>query len=1200
MKGRFDSLDTTAMVAWMQRSLIGRRIVNIYDGDSGDAYIFKLDGDGGSKTFFLIESGIRFHSLNHFDAGSTMPSPFCAKLRKHLRSLRLEDVQQLGYGDRVVLFQFGVGPSKHTLILELYAKGNIILTNGEYSILSLLRSHVYRNEEQEQNKEGASNRKDGAVAVQVGHVYPVSYATTKLEGNLQILEQQELQKVMEFLAQEHDAAASNPSATGKKKKQKAVTLKSLLLQQSTLGVSHYGPALIEHCILFAELDPNAPLPLHTSGDNLQWVGPLRDALATEGPAVMQALERAATVETPGYILYKAKEFVESSKDDLVAVSDSPHTDKLLEEFVPHLLKQHEDRPHLVFDNFSLAVADFFAHIVTQRRVLKSQAAEVAAGQKLDKVRRDQQERLEALQLEQELVFRHAKIVHHQADLVEKALTVINSALDSGMDWEQLESLVEHEQSNGNPIALLIQKLLLQSDEIVLELPSDNLDPVHSPKVSVTISLKLSAHANANALFDKYRASKEKAEKTVEASVKALAAAEESAKRQLLEAQKRTKHTSATTKRKPLWFEKFHYFVTSENYLVVGGRDAHQNEQLVKRYLRPGDAYLHADVFGAASCILRAKRTRRSNGKTEPIPLSDQALREAGNFTICRSSAWISRMVTSAWWVEAHQVSKTAPTGEYLTVGSFMIRGKKNFLPPTPLEMGLAVLFRVSDDDVDGLARHKNERRDFALMAMDEDDDSKSMGEIATEASSKKSSGSHESNRFGGISEAEEMRETEESVEYAKTTMSNDVDATNSTGSHHCAVPAAEMSSGSDEDESSEKQIKSIGMVNEAPSKKGLSVRDRKLIRKYGSLAKAAEALEVQPGIAEAPLSAAVSQETELPRPVDQPLSRGKKAKLKRAMKKYADQDEEDKELAMLALQGGEKKTKKSSSSNKTTALSETQLKAAKDTVVLLQKDSSKTASHLAGDDVRSILAECVTSKSASNEDTVVRWDKFDARTLETLASLEHDAQLAVVTRLRNLMKTTRIDNFSASLGGILRRVQKHGHENLNEELTNDVGDKAKRMTKDEKSKENARWKQALADEGVANGVVGADDDDLDGDAVDDTVELSKLTGKPQPEDLLLYAIPVCGPYQTLSQYSYKVKLTPGSMKRGKAAKQCIEMFLKQDGARALLGSDQYLSLIKKVGDNDWLQNICADVKISAPGASKLFKQQKSKAKKKNK
>lgn len=55
----------------------------------------------------------------------------------------------------------------------------------------------------------------------------------------------------------------------------------------------------------------------------------------------------------------------------------------------------------------------------------------------------------------------------------------------------------------------------------------------------------------------------------------------------------------------------------------------------------------------------------------------------------------------------HQVSKTAPTGEYLTVGSFMIRGKKNFLPPHPLIMGFGLLFRL---DESSLGSHLNERR----------------------------------------------------------------------------------------------------------------------------------------------------------------------------------------------------------------------------------------------------------------------------------------------------------------------------------------------------------------------------------------------------------------------------------------------------------------------------------------------------------
>ena len=48
----------------------------------------------------------------------------------------------------------------------------------------------------------------------------------------------------------------------------------------------------------------------------------------------------------------------------------------------------------------------------------------------------------------------------------------------------------------------------------------------------------------------------------------------------------------------------------------------------------------------------------------------------------------------AKWFLVTQVSKTAPTGEYLTVGSFMIRGRKNFLPPNPLVMGFAFLFKL--------------------------------------------------------------------------------------------------------------------------------------------------------------------------------------------------------------------------------------------------------------------------------------------------------------------------------------------------------------------------------------------------------------------------------------------------------------------------------------------------------------------------
>ncbi len=66
---------------------------------------------------------------------------------------------------------------------------------------------------------------------------------------------------------------------------------------------------------------------------------------------------------------------------------------------------------------------------------------------------------------------------------------------------------------------------------------------------------------------------------------------------------------------------------------------------------------------------------------------------------CKSLAVLERSPAhfKSWGLGAPgraQVSKSAPSGEYLPTGSFMVRGAKNFLPPHPLIMGYALLFRL--------------------------------------------------------------------------------------------------------------------------------------------------------------------------------------------------------------------------------------------------------------------------------------------------------------------------------------------------------------------------------------------------------------------------------------------------------------------------------------------------------------------------
>ncbi len=135
-------------------------------------------------------------------------------------------------------------------------------------------------------------------------------------------------------------------------------------------------------------------------------------------------------------------------------------------------------------------------------------------------------------------------------------------------------------------------------------------------------------------------------------------------------------------RRSLWFEAFRWFVTSEGLLVVAGRDAASNDRVVKRYLRPGDVYLHADLQGAASVIVKHSADPR-------VPVGEASRREAGQFAVAFSKAWRAGLASaSAFWVEPDQVSKAGASGEFVARGAFVIHGTKNFLRDLPLELGI--------------------------------------------------------------------------------------------------------------------------------------------------------------------------------------------------------------------------------------------------------------------------------------------------------------------------------------------------------------------------------------------------------------------------------------------------------------------------------------------------------------------------------
>ena len=90
------------------------------------------------------------------------------KLRKHLRTRKLDSLTQLGV-DRVIDFQFGSSiDNTYHVLLELYAGGNIVLTDGQNIILALLRPY------QIEEKDGAGDDGEGGKRnVQVRERYPI-------------------------------------------------------------------------------------------------------------------------------------------------------------------------------------------------------------------------------------------------------------------------------------------------------------------------------------------------------------------------------------------------------------------------------------------------------------------------------------------------------------------------------------------------------------------------------------------------------------------------------------------------------------------------------------------------------------------------------------------------------------------------------------------------------------------------------------------------------------------------------------------------------------------------------------------------------------------------------------------------------------------------------------------------------------------
>ena len=699
MKQRFSSLDVKVITHELSKTLVSLRVSNIYDL-STRIFLFKF-AKPNQREQLLIDSGFRCHLTSFARSSAAAPSPFVSRLRKFLRTRRCTKVQQIGT-DRVVELQFSDGA--YRLFLEFYAGGNIVLTDAELNILGLLRS-VNEGAEHEQYRAGLK--------------YNVS-----LRQNYDGVPELTKERIRDGLQRSLQAKQLEALKPGKKIKKKGG---DQLRKALAVTTHEFPPVLLDHALHVTQYDRDLQPEQVVGSEELldKLMISLQEAKRLVEEMMSQDIARGYIIAkqiTPGHIKSGETRPAEEAGDSLLYEDFHP--------FKPAHLAGESGVVVIEHEGFNKTADIFFSSLEGQKLESRLQEREDNARQRIEHAREEQAKRVGGLQQVQELNVRKAQAIEANVERVNEAVAAVNGLIAQGMDWVDIGKLIENEQARGNEVARSIKLPLklhentitlllsessaeLEEDAFVDETDSEASDSegdtasqpttVKGPdqRLPIDIDLASSPWSNATQYYDQKRSAAEKQERTAQASQKALKSTEQKVMTDLKKGLKQEKEILRPV-RKQMWFEKFTYFISSDGYLVLAGRDAQQNEILYRRHLRKGDVYVHADVNGAASVIVK------NNIASLDAPIPPSTLGQAGQLAVCTSSAWDSKAVMAAWWVNADQVSKTAPTGEFLTVGGFMIRGTKNFLPPAQLLLGFAVVFEVSEESKVRHAKHRLE------------------------------------------------------------------------------------------------------------------------------------------------------------------------------------------------------------------------------------------------------------------------------------------------------------------------------------------------------------------------------------------------------------------------------------------------------------------------------------------------------------
>ncbi|MBN2567239.1 NFACT family protein [Candidatus Woesearchaeota archaeon] len=139
MKG-LSWLELRHVVAELQ-TLVGARVSKIHQPSRDDLYLVLFKTGDVKRTLRVALPSALFLTDSREHGGSA--PDFCMALRKHLSGAVVHAVTQPG-SERIVEVLFDTKEGRRTLVLELFAKGNILLCDAGLTIVAALTRKAYR------------------------------------------------------------------------------------------------------------------------------------------------------------------------------------------------------------------------------------------------------------------------------------------------------------------------------------------------------------------------------------------------------------------------------------------------------------------------------------------------------------------------------------------------------------------------------------------------------------------------------------------------------------------------------------------------------------------------------------------------------------------------------------------------------------------------------------------------------------------------------------------------------------------------------------------------------------------------------------------------------------------------------------------------------------------------------------------------